>query len=80
MVNKNKKRTARAGAVTLGTTLLLMASPAAHALQRDDGDDPGTGLSIFETISYFVVAPLALFALIAVLVVVGEKSTSRKES
>jgi hypothetical protein len=78
VVNKNMKRTARAGAVTLGTTLMLMlASPAAHALNPDDGDDPGQGLSVFETLSLFVVAPLALFALIAVLVTLGEKATSK---
>lgn len=71
----NKKRTVRAGAVTLGTLMMLMAtSPAAHALVRDDGDDPGTGLSVFETLAYFVFAPIALFAVIAALVIVTDKS------
>ncbi|NJP69087.1 hypothetical protein [Streptomyces spiramenti] len=71
----NKKRTVRAGAVTLGTLMMLMAtSPAAHALVRDDGDDPGTGLSVFETLGYFVFAPIALFAVIAALVIVTDKS------
>ncbi|GAA1902930.1 hypothetical protein GCM10009716_11040 [Streptomyces sodiiphilus] len=74
MLNKNPKSAARAGAVTLGTAmLLLMSSPAAHALVRDDGDDPGPGLSIFETLSLFVFAPILLFVVIAGLVVLGEK-------
>ncbi|WP_449657315.1 hypothetical protein [Streptomyces johnsoniae] len=71
---KNKKRGARAVAVSAGALLLtLMASPAAQALQRDDGDDPGSGLSVAETLGYFVVAPIALFAVIAGLVVLGDR-------
>ncbi|MDB1086736.1 hypothetical protein PJ985_04040 [Streptomyces sp. ACA25] len=70
----NRKRVARAGAVTLGTVLttllMMLTSPAAGALSRDD---PGPGLSVFETLAYFVVAPLALFGLIAVLVVLGDR-------
>ncbi|WP_171987779.1 hypothetical protein [Streptomyces sp. MP131-18] len=75
MVNvKNKKRGARAAAVSAGALLLtLMASPAAQALQRDDGDDPGSGLSVAETLGLFVVAPIALFAVIAGLVVLGDR-------
>ncbi|GAA2983751.1 hypothetical protein Sfulv_20250 [Streptomyces fulvorobeus] len=65
----------RAGAVAAGTTLmmLLMSSPAL-ALTRDDGDDPGPGLSVMETIGLYVVAPLALFAVIAGLVMVLDRS------
>ncbi|WP_422070748.1 hypothetical protein [Streptomyces hoynatensis] len=71
MVNLNKKR---AAAVVLGTGLLmLLSSPSALALTRDDGDDPGPGLSAIETIGLFVLAPLALFAVIAGLVVVSER-------
>ncbi|UED88611.1 hypothetical protein [Streptomyces profundus] len=68
----NKKR---AAAVSLGTVLLMtLSSPAAHAaLHRDDGDDPGTGLSVAETLGLFVVAPIVLFALIAGAVVLGER-------
>lgn len=71
----DKKNALRAGALVAGTTLmmLLMSSPAS-ALTRDDGDDPGTGLSVIETLGLFVVAPLALFALIAGLVLVLDKS------
>ncbi|TWG03141.1 hypothetical protein FHX80_111560 [Streptomyces brevispora] len=65
----------RAGAVAAGTTLmmLLMTSPAL-ALTRDDGDDPGTGLSAIDTIGLFVVAPIVLFGVIAGLVMVLDKS------
>ncbi|MFG2716831.1 hypothetical protein ACGFW5_00765 [Streptomyces sp. NPDC048416] len=71
----DKKNALRAGAVAAGTTLmmLLMSSPAL-ALTRDDGDDPGSGLSVIDTIGLFVLAPLALFAIIAGLVVVLDKS------
>ncbi|AXE82782.1 hypothetical protein [Streptomyces atratus] len=71
----DKKNAMRAGAVAAGTTLmmLLMSSPAL-ALTRDDGDDPGPGLSVMETIVQFVVAPIALFVVIAGLVMIFDKS------
>ncbi|MFJ1971381.1 hypothetical protein ACIO93_22185 [Streptomyces sp. NPDC087903] len=75
----DKKNALRAGALAAGTTLmmLLMTSPAL-ALTRDDGDDPGNGLSVVETLGLYVVAPLALFALIAGLVMALDKSTDRQ--
>ncbi|MFI5639097.1 hypothetical protein ACIA8H_16960 [Streptomyces goshikiensis] len=75
----DKKNALRAGAVTAGSTLmmLLMTSPAL-ALTRDDGDDPGTGLSIAETVGLFVCLPIALFLIIAGLVMVGDKSHKRQ--
>lgn len=48
-------------------TALASASPAA-ALNRDDGDDPGPGLSILETVGLFVGIPLLLFVLSALYV------------
>ncbi|MGW0390816.1 hypothetical protein ACWDYJ_07925 [Streptomyces sp. NPDC003042] len=71
----DKKNALRAGAVTAGTTLmmLLMTSPAL-ALTRDDGDDPGPGLSIAETLGLYVVAPIVLYLVITGLVMVGDKS------
>ncbi|MGW3656912.1 hypothetical protein ACWD6R_15005 [Streptomyces sp. NPDC005151] len=71
----DKKNAMRAGAVAAGTTLmmLLMSSPAL-ALTRDDGDDPGRGLSAIETIGLYVVAPIALFVIIAGLVMLLDKS------
>lgn len=71
----DKKNAMRAGAVAAGTTLmmLLMSSPAL-ALTRDDGDDPGPGLSAMETIGLYVVAPIVLFLVITGLVMVLDKS------
>ncbi|GGZ92857.1 hypothetical protein AB0P12_28410 [Streptomyces subrutilus] len=76
----DKKNALRAGAVTAGTTLmmLLMTSPAL-ALTRDDGDDPGPGLSIGETLGLFVAAPIVLFLVIAGLVMVLDKSRKPHE-
>ncbi|GAB2743617.1 hypothetical protein [Streptomyces bullii] len=76
----DKKNALRAGALAAGTTLmmLLMSSPAL-ALTRDDGDDPGPGLSVIETLGLFVVAPLVLFAVIAGLVMVGDRSHKKKD-
>ncbi|MEU0072388.1 hypothetical protein ABZ027_22990 [Streptomyces sp. NPDC006332] len=71
----DKKNALRAGALAAGTTLmmLLMSSPAL-AVTRDDGDDPGSGLSVIETLGLFVVAPIVLFGVIAGLVLVLDKS------
>lgn len=71
----DKKNALRAGAVMAGTTLmmLLMSSPVL-AVSRDDGDDPGPGLTVVETLGLYVAAPLALFAVIAGLVMVLDKS------
>ncbi|MFF4355838.1 hypothetical protein [Streptomyces sp. NPDC001604] len=75
----DKKNALRAGALAAGTTLmmLLMSSPAS-ALIRDDGDDPGNGLSVGETLGLYVLAPLALFAVIAGLVMALDKSKDRR--
>ncbi|MFE0255258.1 hypothetical protein [Streptomyces sp. NPDC059010] len=73
----DKKNALRAGALAAGTTLmmLLMSSPAL-ALTRDDGDDPGQGLSVIETLGLYVLAPVALFVVITGLVMVLDKSKS----
>lgn len=74
----DKKNALRAGALAAGTTLmmLLMSSPAS-ALVRDDGDDPGPGLSVIETLGLYVIAPIALFAVIAGLVMVLDRSQEK---
>jgi hypothetical protein len=74
----DKKNALRAGALAAGTTLmmLLMTSPAL-ALTRDDGDDPGKGLSVIQTLGLFVFTPLALFGIIAGLVMLLDKSKIR---
>ncbi|WP_370412831.1 hypothetical protein [Streptomyces fradiae] len=71
----DKKNALRAGAVAAGTTLmmLLMSSPAL-ANTRDDGDDPAPKLEVIETIGLYVAAPIALFLIIAGLVMVLDKS------
>ncbi|GGO80974.1 hypothetical protein [Wenjunlia tyrosinilytica] len=65
MVNKNALR---AGAVSAGTTLMLLMTSPAFALVRDDGDDPGSGLSVAQTLGLFVGIPVLAFAVIAGLV------------
>ncbi|GGL69904.1 hypothetical protein GCM10010129_11770 [Streptomyces fumigatiscleroticus] len=74
----DNKNALRAGALAAGTTLmmLLMSSPAS-ALTRDDGDDPGSGLSVVETLGLYVVAPIVLFAVIAGLVMVLDRSQEK---
>ncbi|AXE85945.1 hypothetical protein [Streptomyces sp. Go-475] len=76
----DKKNALRAGALAAGTTLmmLLMSAPAS-ALTRDDGDDPGPGLSVIETLGLFVVAPIVLYLVIAGLVMIGDKSHKKKD-
>jgi hypothetical protein len=70
----NKKNALRAGTITAGTALVsLLASPA-FALTRDDGDDPGPGISVGETIGLYVVIPIVLFLLIAGAVMLTDKS------
>ncbi|WP_308293166.1 hypothetical protein [Streptomyces sp. TS71-3] len=72
----------RAGALGAVTTLmtLFLTSPAL-ALTRDDGDDPGHGLSVAETLGLFVFTPLAIFLIIAALVTLGSKPRkSQKQS
>lgn len=76
----DKKNALRAGALAAGTTLmmLLMSSPAL-ALTRDDGDDPGHGLSVIQTLGLYVGIPVALFVIIAGLVVAGDKSKAKQD-
>ena len=67
-------RTALRVAVLTATTALLSlpASPvfAATVLaNRDDGAEPGSGLTALQTIGIFIGIPLALFLLITLLVV-----------
>ncbi|MER5177179.1 hypothetical protein ABT009_02170 [Streptomyces sp. NPDC002896] len=76
----DKKNALRAGALAAGTTLmmLLMSSPAS-ALIRDDGDDPGPGLSVVETLGLYVVLPIVIFLAIAGLVMLGDKSRKQQK-
>jgi hypothetical protein len=77
---KLNKKVMRAGVVTAGTTLMLLMSSPAFALTRDDGDDPGSGLSVIQTLGLFVALPLVLFGVIAGLVIVTDKSRKQQGS
>lgn len=74
----DKKNALRAGALAAGTTLmmLLMSSPAL-AVSRDDGDDPGPGLSVIQTLGLYVAIPIVLFLVITGLVMVLDRSKMR---
>ncbi|MYT12493.1 hypothetical protein YWIDRAFT_01752 [Streptomyces sp. SceaMP-e96] len=80
MSNKVNKNILRAGTITAGTALMLLMSSPAFALTRDDGDDPGPGLSVIETLGLFVALPIVLFLVIAGLVMVGDKSPKKAGS
>ncbi|KOU17901.1 hypothetical protein ADK53_21450 [Streptomyces sp. WM6373] len=58
--------------------MLLMTSPAL-ALTRDDGDDPGPGLSIGETLGLYVALPIVIFLVIVGLVMALDKSDRPKK-
>ncbi|MYR60449.1 hypothetical protein GTY54_30865 [Streptomyces sp. SID625] len=77
----DKKNALRAGTLAAGTTLmmLLMSSPAL-AVIRDDGDDPGKGLGVAETLGLFVGIPLALFVIIGGLVMVLDRSRKHQDT
>lgn len=70
-VNKN---VLRACTVTAVSALTLAVSSPAFAAASDDGDDPGPGISLVETLGLFVAAPIGIFLLIAALVMLGGKS------
>ncbi|MDK1474428.1 hypothetical protein QNO07_13530 [Streptomyces sp. 549] len=74
MVPVVKKNAVRAGVIAVGTAMTLMMTSPAFALIRDDGDDPGPGLSVAQTLGLYVIAPIALFVVIAGLVMIGDKS------
>ena len=59
----------RLPAVALCTAGLLLASaaPALATSKTDDGDDPGSGLTVIQTLGWFVVLPITLFVVIAIL-------------
>ncbi len=77
VVNKNALR---AGAIAAGTTLMLLMSSPAFALIHDDGEDPGPGLGIGETLGLYVGVPVLLFLVIAGLVTVTDKSRKKAKS
>ncbi|GAA2713259.1 MULTISPECIES: hypothetical protein [Streptomyces] len=75
MSNKVNKNAVRAGAISAGTMLMLLMSSPAFALTRDDGDDPGPGLSVLNTLGLYVAAPIVLFLVIAGLTMVLSRNS-----
>ena len=77
----DKRNALRAGAVSAAATLMMLMSSPAMAVTRDDGDDPGTGLSVGQTLGLYVAIPIVLFAVIAGLVmlpsIVGGKDKKK---
>ncbi|WP_031065484.1 hypothetical protein [Streptomyces sp. NRRL WC-3742] len=61
----DKRNALRAGAVSATVTLMMLLSSPAMALTRDDGDQPGSGLSVGQTLGLYVFIPLVAFAVIA---------------
>lgn len=58
----------RAGTLSAATTLTVLVSSPAFAVVRDDGDDPGSKLTVAETLGLFVGLPVLAFLIIAGLV------------
>ncbi|MCZ4126006.1 hypothetical protein O3X23_42705 [Streptomyces sp. H39-S7] len=79
MDKKLNKKAVRAGVITAGTTLMLLMSSPAFAVTRDDGDDPGSGLSVVQTLGLFVLAPIVLFAIIAGVVMATDKTRKQQQ-
>lgn len=48
-------------------TIAASATPV-FALYREDGDEPGVGLSVLETLGYFVGVPVLLYLVISLIV------------
>jgi hypothetical protein len=76
---KLNKKVMRAGVVTAVTTVMLLVSSPAFALTRDDGDDPGSGLSVIQTLGLFVALPLVLFGVIAGCVMATDKTRKQQQ-
>lgn len=58
--------------------MMLMSSPA-MALVRDDGDDPGSGLTVAQTLGLFVALPILMFVVIAGLVMLPSVTKGKKK-
>jgi hypothetical protein len=71
---KLNKKVMRAGVLTATTTVLMLLSSPVFAVARDDGDDPGSGLSVAQTLGLYVAIPILAFLVIAGLVIVTDKS------
>ncbi|MBP0449941.1 MULTISPECIES: hypothetical protein [unclassified Kitasatospora] len=75
----DKRNALRAGAVTATVTLMMLLSSPAMALTRDDGDDPGTGLSVAQILGLYVLIPIGSFVIIAALAGMPWGSKAKKK-
>jgi hypothetical protein len=65
---RSLRRVARLTALATGALIpLLIAAPALAGL--DDGEQPGKGLGIGEVVAIYVLIPLGIFAVIALLAI-----------
>jgi len=58
------RKAIRIAAVTASVPLVAVLTSPVFAATRDDGDNPGPGLTVPETLLYFVVIPAAIIALV----------------
>ncbi|GAA2742793.1 MULTISPECIES: hypothetical protein [Kitasatospora] len=79
MGNVDKRNALRAGAVSATATLMMLMSSPAMALVRDDGDDPGSGLTVAQTLGLFVALPILMFVVIAGLVMLPSVTKGKKK-
>lgn len=63
------RKAIRIAVITASVPLAAVLTSPAFALTRDDGDDPGPGLTVPETLLWFVVVPGSVIALIWLAVV-----------
>ncbi|MCP2307971.1 hypothetical protein [Kitasatospora cinereorecta] len=75
----DKRNALRAGAVSATATLMMLMSSPAMALVRDDGDDPGSGLTVAQTLGLFVALPILMFVVIAGLVMLPSVTKGKKK-
>jgi hypothetical protein len=64
----NLRRLTASTVCTLGTVGLLLATAGPALAAPDEGSEPGSGLSVIETLLWFVVLPAGIFVAIALLV------------
>ncbi|MER7580367.1 hypothetical protein [Kitasatospora sp. NPDC097691] len=74
----DKRNALRAGAVSATVTLMMLLSSPAMAYTRDDGDDPGSGLSLGQTLGLYVFLPIVLFVVIGALAGLPYGKTKKK--
>jgi hypothetical protein len=74
----------RRNLATAGSTLVIAVSYLTPAIaaggKRDDGDEPGVGLTTAAAILWFVLLPIAISAIIAVLVLAPGWTKGAKDS